>query len=120
MERRIPGNDPDMQKHYPMLLTLPSRVGRGAMREPGFIKREPRVDTKYKASLIDSDGAKLTVVVIDISASGCRMETDGTLQIGERVEIEVPRYGTYPAQIRWALGNEAGAVFLTPVFLPED
>jgi hypothetical protein len=34
------------------------------------------------------------------------------------VQIEVPKYGTYPAQIRWALGTEAGAVFLEPVFLP--
>lgn len=90
------------------------------MREPGFIKRAPRIDTNYQTSLTDSDGGKITVVVTDISRDGCRLETDGTLTIGEKVEIEVPRYGTYPAQIRWALGQEAGAVFLAPVFLPED
>ena len=88
------------------------------MREPGFVRRAPRVDTNYKASLTDSDGGKVVVVVTDISRSGCRLETDGDLRIGEKVEIEVPRYGTFPAQIRWSLGNEAGAVFLTPVELP--
>lgn len=87
------------------------------MREPGEIKRAPRVDTRFKASLIDSDGGVVQVVVIDLSKEGCRLETDGTLKIGEMVQLQVPKYGTYPAQIRWALGNEAGAVFLEPVFL---
>lgn len=88
------------------------------MREPGYIKRAPRVDTNFKTSLTDSDGGKLAVVVTDISKEGCRLETDGSLKIGEHVQIEVPKYGTFPAQIRWALGKEAGAVFLEPIFLP--
>ena len=88
------------------------------MREPGQIKRSPRVDTRFEASLVDSDGNQHRVVVTDISREGCRLETDGSLRIGEQVQLEVPKYGTFPAQIRWALGNEAGAVFLEPVFLP--
>jgi hypothetical protein len=88
------------------------------MREPGFIKRAPRVDTKFDAALIDSDGGRIPVVVTDLSREGCRLETDGSLKIGERVQIEVPKYGTFPAQIRWAVNNEAGAVFLEPIFLP--
>lgn len=87
------------------------------MREPGFIKRAPRVETRFETSLTDSDGGKVPIVVLDISREGCRMETDGTLKIGEQVQIQVPKYGTFAAQIRWALGNEAGAVFLDPVFL---
>lgn len=88
------------------------------MREPGQIKRAPRVDTRFNASLTDSDGHVVPVTVIDISREGCRLETDGSLKIGEKVRLEVPKYGTFPAQIRWALGNEAGAVFLEPVLLP--
>lgn len=88
------------------------------MREPGYIKRAPRVDTKFDASLTDSDGGKIPVVVTDISREGCRLETDGSLKIGEQVQLEVPKYGTFPAQIRWAMGKEAGAIFLEPVFLP--
>ena len=89
------------------------------MREPGYIKRPPRIDTSIDATVTDSDGSSMSVVVIDISSEGCRMETDGSLKIGEKVELHVGRYGAFPAQIRWALGNEAGAVFLEPVFLPE-
>ena len=88
------------------------------MREPGQIKRSPRVDTRFKAKLVDSDGNEHNVQVTDISREGCRLETDGSLRIGEKVQIEVQKYGTYPAQIRWALGNEAGAVFLEPVIIP--
>ncbi len=88
------------------------------MREPGLIKRAPRVDTHFDASLTDSDGGNVPVVVIDISREGCRLETDGSLKIGEYVQLEVPKYGTFPAQIRWAVGREAGAVFLEPIDLP--
>jgi hypothetical protein len=88
------------------------------MREPGFIKRAPRVDTHFTASLTDSDGGRIPVVVTDLSREGCRLEADGSLTIGEHVQLEVPKYGTFPAQIRWAMGNEAGAVFLEPILLP--
>ena len=88
------------------------------MREPGFIKRAPRVDTNFDASLTDSDGGKVAIVVTDLSREGCRLEADGSLTIGEHVQIDVPKYGSFPAQIRWALGKEAGAVFLEPILLP--
>ena len=88
------------------------------MREPGHIKRSPRVDTRFDATLIDSDGGRHQIIVTDISREGCRLETVEVLKIGENVQIEVPKYGLFPAQIRWALGSEAGAVFLEPVFLP--
>jgi hypothetical protein len=87
------------------------------MREPGHIKRAARVDTRIETFLTDSDGNRIPVVVIDISRDGCRMETSAMLRISEKVQIEVPKYGTFAAQIRWALGNEAGAVFLEPVFV---
>ena len=87
------------------------------VREPGFIKRSPRVDTNFATTLIDSDGNVVPVTVVDLSREGCRLETEATLKIGENVQIEVPKYGSFPAQIRWALGKEAGAVFLEPVFL---
>jgi len=87
------------------------------MREPGFIKRSPRVDTRFETTLTDSDGNVVPVTVVDISREGCRLETSATLKIGENVRIGVPKYGDFAAQVRWALGNEAGAVFLEPVFL---
>ena len=94
--------------------------GQWTMREPGQIKRAPRIDTRHEGWLTDSDGGRGPVVVTDISRSGCRLETEGSLRIGEHVQIEVSRYGTYLAQIRWALGKEAGAEFLDGVNLPKE
>lgn len=88
------------------------------MKDAGIVKRAPRVETRFKASLVDDSGNVMSVMVMDISREGCRLESDELLKIGEKVFIEVPKYGRFPAQIRWALGNEAGAVFLEPVFLP--
>jgi transposase len=87
------------------------------MRERGHIKRSPRIDTRIETFVTDSDGNRMSVVVIDMSRDGCRLETSAMLRIGEKVQIEVPKHGTFAAQIRWALGNEAGAVFLEPVFV---
>ena len=89
------------------------------MREPGQVNRPPRIDTRYEGTLTDSDGGKMQVIVTDISRSGCRLQLDGSLRIGERVELEVSRYGKYTATIRWMLGNEAGAEFVDGVKLPD-
>ena len=40
------------------------------MREPGHIKRAPRVDTNFSASLTDSDGGRIPVVVTDACGAG--------------------------------------------------
>lgn len=85
------------------------------MREPGQIKRKHRVDVRHKGVLVDSEGVATDVVVLDISADGCRLETDGTPMIGEHVRLRVGRIGNYPAQVRWALGTEAGLEFTGPV-----
>jgi hypothetical protein len=65
-----------------------------------------------------SDGTVHSVTIVDVSAGGFRLRTGDTLPIGEHVFLRVARYGDFPAQIRWALGSDAGGVFLEPVELP--
>jgi hypothetical protein len=40
------------------------------------------------------------------------MEGDEIFQIGEHVRIDVPRMGLVKAQVRWALGGNAGTRFM--------
>ena len=40
-------------------------------------------------------------------------------RIGERVHLKTKRHGDFPAQIRWALGHEAGGRFLDSTNLPD-
>ena len=90
-------------------------------REPTFIPRMPRIDARHPAVLIASDGGEMNVTVTDLSSRGFRIEAEETLfigeniLIGEHVRLRVARYGDFPAQIRWALGREAGGIFLEPV-----
>lgn len=85
------------------------------MREPGQIKRGPRVATDLKAMLLRPDGAEIPVIITDISKDGFKLSSDTQLLIGERVDLCMPKTGDVPVQIRWALGSEAGGVFLAPL-----
>lgn len=85
------------------------------MRQPGHIKRAPRININHRATLVDADGASFDVTVTDISRDGFRIRTDRTLPIGARVTLRGTRRSEVQAQIRWSLGTEAGGVFLDPV-----
>jgi hypothetical protein len=86
-------------------------------RVPGFIKRAPRVDIRRPAVLINSNGIATDVVILDVSGSGFKLEVQESPAIGEVVTLRVPMSDDIQAQIRWALGDQAGGVFLTPVDL---
>ncbi len=88
-------------------------------RTPGQIARTPRVSVAYDATLVMSDGTEHAVIVTDVSSGGFHLKSDDTIPIGSRIFLRVPRYGDFPAQIRWAFGSEAGGVFLEPVDLPQ-
>lgn len=83
-------------------------------REQGFNKRAPRVDLRRPAVMIDSDGRETDVIILDVSSGGFRLEVPEAPRIGEFITLRVEHREEFPAQIRWALGNEAGGVFLTP------
>jgi len=83
-------------------------------RTPGVAKRAPRIDIRKPATVINSDGAAISVIILDVSGSGFRLELSENLRIGEFVTLRVDR-DDVPAQIRWTLGNEAGGAFLAPV-----
>jgi hypothetical protein len=84
-------------------------------RVPGLIKRAPRVDMSRPAVLVDSTGAETAVTILDVSSGGFKMRTPELLRIGEIVTLRVDGSEIIEAQIRWALGDQAGGVFLTEV-----
>ena len=87
-------------------------------RIPGQISRRQRIAVSHDAKLVTSQGAEHQVTITDVSAGGFRLRTDVTMPIGEHVFLRVDRYGDFPAQIRWALGKDAGGVFLEAVDVP--
>ena len=84
-------------------------------RVPGFIKRAPRIDLDRPALLIDSEGSQQHVTVLDISSGGFKIRVETLPRIGDHVRLRVEGSAEIEAQIRWAVRDEAGGVFLTPV-----
>jgi hypothetical protein len=84
-------------------------------RVRGFNKRAPRIDVRRPAVVINSDGVEAAVVLLDVSSGGFRLKISELLRIGEFVTLRLERGEAYPVQIRWALGDEAGGVFLTSI-----
>jgi hypothetical protein len=83
-------------------------------RVPGFIKRAPRVDLRRPAVLIRPDGEETVVTIVDVSSGGFKLEVSATPRIGDVVILRVDGSDDMQAQIRWALGDKAGGVFLSP------
>ena len=88
-------------------------------RDPGFNKRAPRVTLRRPAVIIHEDGFEASATILDVSSGGFRLEVTEAPRIGEFVTMRIDRAEPIEAQIRWALGNEAGGVFLTPADFPE-
>lgn len=78
----------------------------------GWIGRKDRDEVKIDAVVHRGDGSKQSVTLSNVSNEGCRIESQGDLRIGERVQIAIPRRGQVDAQVRWALSGSAGARFL--------
>lgn len=87
-------------------------------RAPGLTKRAPRVSVEQPAVLLDAQGNAMDVLMLDVSVGGFRMRVPEMPRIGEHVTLRIDGYEDFPAQIRWALGDEAGGGFLSP-FEPE-
>ena len=78
----------------------------------GKAERPTRIDVELPAVLTASDGHSFNVTVRDLSADGFRLELDEELVVGEQVLLQVGREPACRAEIKWALGREAGGYFL--------
>ena len=86
-----------------------------AMRPRDRYRRPTRIDVRMAAVLTTSDGHRFNVIVRDISAKGFRLELDEEVLIGEHVTLQVGSASPVTAEIKWALGREAGGSFLEAV-----
>ena len=82
------------------------------MRRAERSQRAPRIDVKLPAILTTSQGHAFNVQVRDLSADGFRLVLEDELIVGEQVMLQVGREPAYRAEIKWALGGEAGGRFL--------
>lgn len=79
-----------------------------------FPARPPRVATDMAATIRDSDGGTLDATVTNISASGCGLLADGSLETGETITVTIGAQAPSEAEVRWTKGRAAGARFTAP------
>lgn len=86
-------------------------------RRRDFADRPARVSLRCDAVLIETDGCRLDVVILDVSREGFRLQSASELERGAEVLLQVQKTPPVRALIRWTCGHEAGGVFLDPVAL---
>jgi hypothetical protein len=55
---------------------------------------------------------EFSAVISNISETGCCIESAVTFEIGELVEILVPRLGSIVAAVKWSDSGHSGAAFI--------
>lgn len=87
---------------------------------PGWSKRNERRPVRAAAVAYLPDGSAVAVRLINISYEGCQLETDGSLPIGSKLKLALPRLGEINAQVRWSLEGKAGIIFLLEESIADD
>lgn len=103
----------DLQRHLAGKFNHVESNGGVAMGKLGrCIERESRSARWIKAVVRSSGGAEVAAVITNISGGGCRIRAAAPFEVGELIEIVMPRLGSISAYIRWSEAEHSGAQFV--------
>lgn len=94
-----------------MAMAIPAYIETGELR--GGKSRSPRRTLRLQLAGAKATGGDLMVQVHNISASGLLIESEAVLDIGERIEIDLPHAGPTGARIIWNSAQIYGCQFDT-------
>lgn len=87
------------------------------MDSRGYRQRPARIDIRLDATLIEPDGCRVPIVIVDVSRDGFRLQSRDELVTGDEVSLQVAKAPPVRARIEWTCGFEAGGTFLDSVAL---
>lgn len=76
-----------------------------------------RLDVRMKGSLREHGHSSFSVDVVDLSASGCRLDTSCLIEPGTRVWLKFPRLGALVTTVMWRDGFRYGCSFDQPLHM---
>ena len=82
--------------------------------QSSYLGRQRRINVRFEGILIEDDGCRIPVEVLDVSSSGFRIEANAELVVEAEVMLQIPCSEPMRAKICWTRGSEAGGVFLDP------
>lgn len=77
--------------------------------------RDPRRMLRLEALGLTAGGDSARVLVHNISANGLLLESEVSLEPGERIDIDLPHAGPTSARIMWTSGSFFGCQFDAPI-----
>lgn len=83
--------------------------------KPAGTPREPRRKLLFEAQGSLGSGSTASVLIHNVSASGLLIECQTPLELGEKIEIDMPHAGETRAKVIWTSGNLFGCQFDTPI-----
>lgn len=88
----------------------------GLDNDRGIVSRRPRRLHLKQECLVHPFQAQAVVALLeDVSLRGFRLSCRSFLLVGSQLVLEIPGLGQVAAQVRWALGGEAGGIFLSRI-----
>ena len=86
-------------------------MAHGALRGTPDDRAEPREEVYHRTRATLADRRQLSVLIVNISASGLMLRSDATVAVGEWIRVWLPGVGEMTAAVRWALGGRIGCQF---------
>lgn len=83
-------------------------VGRAQVHEERI---EPRDETCRRVRVRDEGGARLSMLVVNLSPHGLMARSDEPIAAGQRLVFDLPEAGARAAEVRWSLGGRIGCRF---------
>jgi hypothetical protein len=83
----------------------------GELGLDGYVPRPPRYELSIPAVVVTFGRPAVDVTIRNVSQAGLCVETAELLPISSQVIIVTEVAGSFPAQVRWALGHYAGFYF---------
>ena len=76
---------------------------------------DERIPVFHRTRAVGPDGQPLSLVIVDLSASGIMARCDAPLASGSRLQVMLPAIGMCFAQVRWSLGGRIGCALDQPI-----
>lgn len=79
-------------------------------------RQSPRNAVHMAAELRLAVGQRFKVSVIDLSATGFRIETGNHIELGSKVYLAIPGLNSLPAKVAWSENTLYGCAFQSPLY----
>lgn len=78
---------------------------------------DDRIPVFHRTRAMGPDGQPLSLVIVDLSASGLMARCEAKLEAGSRLQVMFPAIGMCSAKVSWSLGGRIGCELDHPIGL---